>query len=57
MAIKPKCDSCSEELVEFGAILLGPPDVKDQVHKYHLCKGCYKAIVDNRNLDKSLDKI
>lgn len=52
MAIKPKCDSCSEELVEFGAILLGPPDVKDQVHKYHLCKGCYKVIVDSRNLDK-----
>jgi len=28
MAIKPKCDKCGDELKEFGAILLSPPNKK-----------------------------
>lgn len=44
MAINPKCDKCREELKEFGAILLSPPDKKSTVKKFHLCKKCYKNI-------------
>ena len=32
MAIKPKCDKCQNELKEFGAILLSPPNKKSNVH-------------------------
>jgi hypothetical protein len=41
MAIKPKCDSCGSELIEFGAILLGPPDESNKALKNHLCVECY----------------
>jgi hypothetical protein len=44
MAIKPKCDMCKEELTDYGAILLSPPDKKSKVVKYHICKGCFKKI-------------
>ena len=44
MAIKPKCDKCKEELKEFGAILLSPPDKKSTVKKFHLCKKCYRVM-------------
>ena len=47
MAIKPKCDKCEEELKEFGAILLSPPNKKNEVKKFHLCKGCYKEMVSS----------
>jgi len=40
MAIKPKCDTCGDELKEFGAILLSPPK-RNMVRKFHLCKKCY----------------
>ncbi len=50
MAIKPKCDSCKIELDEFGAILLSPPDKKDSVRKYHLCKKCYSKLISNFGL-------
>jgi hypothetical protein len=44
MAIKPVCDSCKKELVEFGGILLSPP-LGTKVDKHHLCQACYdKAI-------------
>lgn len=42
MAISPKCDKCGEELAEFGAILLSPPDEKSTVKKFHICKTCYQ---------------
>lgn len=42
MAIKPTCDKCKNELTDFGAILLSPPDQQDMVHKFHICKDCYK---------------
>ena len=42
--IKPKCDVCSLELQDFGAILLSPPDISGKVDKYHICKDCYKKI-------------
>lgn len=45
MAIKPICDRCGEELDEFGALLFSPPDKKNMVRKYHLCKSCFKIIV------------
>jgi len=45
MAIKPICDKCEEELVEFGGILFSPPDEKSTVKKFHLCKTCYENII------------
>lgn len=42
MAIQPKCDKCAEELVDFGAILLSPPDEDAMVKKFHICKTCYE---------------
>jgi len=45
MTIKPICDFCNQELKEFGAILLSPPDEKNNVKKYHICKECYKRII------------
>ena len=44
MAIQPQCDKCKKELTEFGAILLSPPDVKNMVRKFHLCKECYQKM-------------
>lgn len=45
MAIKPICDSCDQELKDFGGILLSPPNKKSQVKKFHLCVKCYKDLV------------
>lgn len=45
MSINPHCDKCKEELVEFGGILLSPPDSDDKVLKTHICKSCYRAII------------
>lgn len=44
MAIAPTCDTCDKELLEFGAILLSPPDVQNKVIKFHLCKSCYESL-------------
>jgi len=44
MAINPKCDKCHEELKEFGAILLSPPDPENKIKKFHLCPKCYEEI-------------
>jgi len=44
MSISPVCDKCKEELKDFGAILLGPPDSQDMAHKEHLCVSCYQEI-------------
>ncbi len=44
MTIKPICKRCGKELLDFGAILLSPPDDSDKVIKYHLCKECYIII-------------
>ncbi len=44
MSIRPLCDKCKQELTEFGAILLSPPDRENKVEKYHLCKSCYNTI-------------
>jgi hypothetical protein len=44
MAIRPKCDKCGEELNDFGAILLSPPNEKNEVRKFHLCQACYKTL-------------
>lgn len=41
MAIRPVCDKCGEELKEFGAILLSPPDAQSTVKKFHICVDCY----------------
>ena len=43
--INPKCDKCKEELDEFGAILLSPPDNRGSVKKYHICVKCFDIIV------------
>ena len=47
MAINPICDKCKKELMNFGAILLSPPDKNDKVKKFHLCKSCYQDIIDS----------
>jgi hypothetical protein len=47
MAISPKCDRCGAELTEFGAILLGPPDENNLALKQHLCRDCYREIVED----------
>lgn len=44
MAITPKCDKCKEELIDFGGILLSPPNAENMVRKFHLCNVCYKEI-------------
>lgn len=44
MAIKPKCDKYGNELTEFGAILLSPPNEDSEVKKFHICVECYKKI-------------
>lgn len=44
MSIKPTCDKCKQELVDFGAILLSPPDPENKVKKFHICKECYAEI-------------
>ena len=46
MAITPKCDKCQEELLDFGGILLSPPDENAQATKYHLCQRCYSEIAE-----------
>ena len=48
MAIKPHCDFCKKELRDFGALLFSPPNKKNGVKKFHLCKKCYQKIVANR---------
>ncbi len=47
MAIKPICDKCKEELTKFGGILLSPPDEKGMVKKWHLCKRCYREVINS----------
>lgn len=42
--LSPKCDMCNKELIEFGAILLGPPDRDNKVIKEHICKKCYNIL-------------
>lgn len=44
MSIKPLCDICKKELIEFGAILLSPPDESSKVKKFHICNECYEKI-------------
>lgn len=45
MAIRPCCDSCREELEDYGAILLGPPDqARGVCLKRHLCDRCYQVL-------------
>ncbi len=46
MAIRPTCDDCGEELLDFGAILLSPPDEDGMVRKFHICKTCYLRYAD-----------
>jgi hypothetical protein len=50
MSLKPICDSCELELTDYGAILLSPPDIESQVTKFHICKKCYRALVDIHNI-------
>ena len=45
--IKPLCDKCKKELLEFGAILLSPPNKDGTVKKLHLCVECYTKILND----------
>ena len=49
MTIKPICEFCNQELTEFGAILLSPPDENSNVKKQHICKTCYQKIINKTN--------
>lgn len=44
--IAPKCEMCSCELIDFGGLLLSPPDDSSRVVKDHLCKSCYAVLWD-----------
>jgi len=44
MAINPRCDMCGNELKEFGAIVLSPPDEQSRVDKFHVCVYCYAGL-------------
>jgi len=46
MAIKPICDKCKKELTDFGGLLFSPPTQEGTVRKYHICKPCFKKMVD-----------
>lgn len=48
------CVVCRKEIEEPGALLFSPPDILidngkpvDHVHKFHICKKCYKKILDS----------
>ncbi len=58
MSIKPTCDSCKKELMEYGAILLSPPSRANMVRKYHVCKKCYQSMLARfkSNTDKRATK-
>lgn len=51
--INPKCFSCLEELKEYGAILISPPNNPDEMDngmeascfKYHFCKECSDNLI------------
>jgi len=40
----PFCKICKNELNEFGAILLSPPDSNNKVKKFHLCVKCFNNL-------------
>lgn len=42
--IAPICNVCQEELSDYGALILSPPDIKSFVRKYHIYKPCYEKI-------------
>ena len=42
MSVKPMCVFCGQELLEFGAILLSPPNKEGLVEKWHICTLCYR---------------
>jgi hypothetical protein len=50
MAIKPTCDKCIQELVDYGGLLFSPPDNDRKVTKYHLCKKCFAEIEKTLNI-------
>lgn len=47
--INPICDYCKNELEDFGAILLSPPN-KLIVKKFHVCLTCYEKIKPKDNM-------
>jgi hypothetical protein len=48
--INPLCDKCGNELNEFGAILLSPPDSNDEHLKSHICVSCYGVMLPKFNV-------
>jgi len=44
MAISPTCDKCGQELTDYGAIILSPPNKQSEVKKLHICQACYQQI-------------
>lgn len=44
MSISPICDICHEQLLDYGAIVLSPPEGgcgSGFVYKFHVCQNCY----------------
>ena len=50
MSITPQCDRCKNEIAEFGGLLFSPPNEKNEVKKFHLCKNCYEIIAQENGL-------
>lgn len=44
--MNPKCDRCGEKLTEPGGLLFGPPNEHGDCRKWHLCKLCYRDIIE-----------
>jgi len=45
VAIKPICNRCGKELDKLGGLLFSPPDNKNNVKKYHICKDCFGSLL------------
>jgi hypothetical protein len=41
MSLSIQCAMCPNELDEFGAVVLSPPDQDSRCDKIHVCKDCY----------------
>ena len=45
MAIKPICDICGDELMDYGANMYSPPTREGILIKEHICKKCWGVFV------------
>lgn len=41
------CDACRKKIHQMAPLLIGPPDLSGRVKRFHLCRGCYKWMLEN----------